>query len=442
MGRGEGRFVSAKVSPQAKELKYVSVWGSPWIVGAGMDDLINSLPVVEQGLLEVTNPDMPEQYCTNISVEQMRRAESKGWRVMFPLDFPYCYYKYHYFNGDMGIYSGDSLPSIDALLAAPSGTFRWRDIKYVIDPSVNILDEEHFPDRLFFYSVKRQCTIENLSTKEGLAIPGYVGIDDYLPDNSVYSLEGIQHLLSLKNLHITAGRVMADTIKSTSLRQIELEGCGYSHDFYSFTWKPEYEDDRLNLSGCTSLETVAVKGSRLNPIIDLSHNKNLKKVLVMDNGPEMSNIQTLVFSEEATGLFHVCLLSTDILKEDRLDKVIEGLPVVENGYLEVPYPKMEGSEIVCLITQKQIEDAGRKGWTAICKDLPLWDDAWASFSREDFTNMVNVSDVLKGFADRLPRTTSTPVSNNLYYMLDGRRMEGSPMRKGIYIHGGKKVVVR
>ena len=49
----------------------------------------------------------------------------------------------------------------------------------------------------------------------------------------------------------------------------------------------------------------------------------------------------------------------------------------------------------------------------------------------------------------LPKTTAISTVNkdaataaDDWYSLDGRKLEGKPRRKGVYVNGGKKVVVR
>ena len=34
------------------------------------------------------------------------------------------------------------------------------------------------------------------------------------------------------------------------------------------------------------------------------------------------------------------------------------------------------------------------------------------------------------------------ISNDDYYTLDGRKLQGKPTAKGIYVHGGRKTVVK
>jgi len=34
------------------------------------------------------------------------------------------------------------------------------------------------------------------------------------------------------------------------------------------------------------------------------------------------------------------------------------------------------------------------------------------------------------------------IDNDVWYTLDGRKLDGMPTKKGIYINGGRKVVVR
>ncbi len=35
-----------------------------------------------------------------------------------------------------------------------------------------------------------------------------------------------------------------------------------------------------------------------------------------------------------------------------------------------------------------------------------------------------------------------PITNNHWYTLDGVRLDGKPTQKGLYIHGGRKVVIK
>jgi hypothetical protein len=41
----------------------------------------------------------------------------------------------------------------------------------------------------------------------------------------------------------------------------------------------------------------------------------------------------------------------------------------------------------------------------------------------------------------MPRV-AIPLQDDAWYTLDGRRLQGQPAQKGLYINGGRKVVVR
>ena len=47
-----------------------------------------------------------------------------------------------------------------------------------------------------------------------------------------------------------------------------------------------------------------------------------------------------------------------------------------------------------------------------------------------------------GISDATRLNNNEQIINNKWYDLDGRRLNGKPTKKGVYIHGGRKVVVK
>jgi len=108
------------------------------------------------------------------------------------------------------------------------------------------------------------------------------------------------------------------------------------------------------------------------------------------------------------------------IKGAQTEALVNSLPTVTDGKLSfcVPTEAAEKNEI----TDAQVAKAKAKGWTVYA----LSGSGWSEYAGT--TGIGNVEQAEPGAV----RT----------YTLDGRPVSGQPAKPGIYIRGGKKVIVK
>ena len=198
----------------------------------------------------------------------------------------------------------------------------------------------------------------------------------------------------------------------------------------------------LDMSGCTALETLSCNDNQLTSL-DVSKNTKLRRLDCYNN-----QLTSLDLSKN-TALTHLeCynnkLTSLDVSKNTKLwylfcyqnqikgegmDALVASLPTVSNRSMRVVYYENEQN----VMTTTQVDAAKTKGW------WPYYTDGssnsygnliWNPYSGVDPSTGVN--NVEASEAD-----DSAP-----WYTINGTLLSGKPTEKGIYIHNGKKVVVK
>lgn len=115
------------------------------------------------------------------------------------------------------------------------------------------------------------------------------------------------------------------------------------------------------------------------------------------------------------------------IKGKSMDALIESLPTVSSGKMYVTYYENEQN----VMTTTQVAAAKTKGW------IPYYTDGttnilglvWYEYPGIDPSTGVN--NVKAEAADSAP-----------WYTINGTQLSGKPTEKGIYIHSGKKVLVK
>ena len=110
--------------------------------------------------------------------------------------------------------------------------------------------------------------------------------------------------------------------------------------------------------------------------------------------------------------------------EDAMERLVESLPKVDEwdgASLYVIY----GGEDQNVINTLQVEAAKEKGWQTKRWDDEAWD--WVDYVGSE---PIGIKDI-----------KSQPSTDSIWYDMNGRRLQGKPTQKGIYIVGGKKVVL-
>ena len=183
----------------------------------------------------------------------------------------------------------------------------------------------------------------------------------------------------------------------------------------------------LDVKTCTALEYFCCDNTHLTSL-DLSNNTKLKEVECRDN--QLTSL-ILPQSNELTSV--ICY--DNHIAGEQMDALVASLPVVTSGKFHVfgglneelakqeadwGIPQYEFN--VC--TTSQVEVAKSKNWTVYgINDGKEWHE----YSGSETTAIQD------------PRQNET-ISD--CYTVDGRRLDGQPTSKGIYIQDGKKVVVK
>ena len=108
---------------------------------------------------------------------------------------------------------------------------------------------------------------------------------------------------------------------------------------------------------------------------------------------------------------------------DKMQALVESLPTVASGEFSVF--KLDDEQEKNVITKSQVALANRKGWKVWAYDGEDWSEYAGS---DDTPNSIDNSQLA---IDDL---------GNDWYSIDGKKLQGEPTQKGIYILNGKKVV--
>ena len=166
----------------------------------------------------------------------------------------------------------------------------------------------------------------------------------------------------------------------------------------------------INFSECEGIENLV---ARMLPIDELNIGKStLLKTLDCSN----CELEQLVMPASSTVNKINC--SGNSLSEEEVDKLIAALPAT-GGELCI-YDEAAENNNEC--TAKQVADAKAKNWKVV--------DA----TGKDYTGSGAVPNSLNSIKE-------DSNDNAPYYDLQGRRMQ-KPTRSGLYIHNGKKVIIK
>jgi hypothetical protein len=110
------------------------------------------------------------------------------------------------------------------------------------------------------------------------------------------------------------------------------------------------------------------------------------------------------------------------INEAEMGKLVESLPTVESGTIVVM--NLDDSAEENEITKEQIQAAKSKGWRV----MALKDNQWVDYDGPEPDGIHNVNGNTAAAAP--------------WYTIDGRQLQSKPIRTGIYIQNGRKVVIR
>lgn len=235
----------------------------------------------------------------------------------------------------------------------------------------------------------------------------------YCQRNKLTSLD-VSKCTALKELHC----------KGNLLTSLDVSKCRAMKDLSCY-------DNRLStldISGCTALEELSCHDNNLTTL-DVSGYTALSHFSCYNNNLTSLNVSNTALRELN------CYQNK--IKGDAMDAFIASLPTITNGQLYAIYFENEGN----MMTTTQVAAAKEKGWkTYNCigqyySEGGMQDDGyydkWQEYTGFDPASAIN----------SLAADTDADDSAS-WYTLGGAQLTGKPTQPGIYIHGGKKVIVK
>ena len=284
------------------------------------------------------------------------------------------------------------------------------------EPTGAIINATNFPDATFRSYVKANCQSngdEYLTAEEMAAV---TVID--VRNKGIAKLNGIERFTALKELYCSQNKLTAlDVTKNTQLTRL---ACGSNKlKTLDVTKNTKLENFHCANNQLTSLNvTKNTKLWRLvcttNQLTKLDVSKNTLLTEFRCNENKLTSL--LVTNNKKLKTLECC---NNQIKADAMDKLVKSMPTVSGDPgVFIPFNMTTDNNV---ITSKQVNDAKAKNW--------------------------NVQAVKDGsYVDYVPsgieEVNMDIVTDDRYYTIDGKLVDGVPTKKGIYIHGGKKVVVR
>ena len=167
----------------------------------------------------------------------------------------------------------------------------------------------------------------------------------------------------------------------------------------------------LDLSQCVALEWVDCGHNQLTTL-DVSNNPALKDLYCHGN-----QLTALDLSQNPK--LEMLGIHQNQIGSASMGALIESLPTITeggNGTIHAISDKDEQN----VITADQIAAAYAKGWTPM-----YFDSYWKPYDGSDPSAINSVK---------------TIVADGTWYDLSGRRLQGVPTQKGIYVHNGRKYI--
>lgn len=320
------------------------------------------------------------------------------------------------------------------------------------------IDETNFPDENF-----RQYLLSQYYGEDGdltnLEIRAVTTM--YLNGMGIKSLEGINAFTELKELYCENNQLTELDVSALTalerlscgnnqLKSLDVSGCRSLKNLSS----ANNQLTKLDVSKCTRLEQLGCRKNQLTTLdvrkcknlfnficdgnqlteLNVSGCSALEMLWCQDNQltelelPGCTKLVSLVASRNkltrldvsgATSLMYI-YCNQNRLRGEGMDALVASLPNVKEGKLNV-YEEEAGDWNA--ISYDQVDAARAKGWTV----QSLFKDEWLEYDGED---PESVAPVASGKAE------------GPWYDLNGRRLNGKPNQKGIYIQGGKIKMVK
>ena len=321
-----------------------------------------------------------------------------------------------------------------ALMLLSAGT-AWADVE---------INETNFPDASFRnYLLSQDYGSDGKLTDEEIAGVTSINVSGtYFSPGTISSLKGIEFFTALEDLRCSDNQLNSldvsgctalttlfcynnqltslDVSKNTALTWLQCDNNQLtSLDVSKNTALTELECysnqlTSLDVSKNTALEILWCYNNQLTSL-DLSKNTALKYLSCGGN-----QLTSLDVSKNTVLTRLYCYQNR--IKGAAMDALVASLPTVSNYTMRVVYYENEQN----VMTTTQVTAAKAKGW------IPRYYDGntWVEYAGVDPSTEVN--NVEAADAD-----DSAP-----WYTINGVELAEKPTAPGIYIHGGKKVVVK
>lgn len=301
------------------------------------------------------------------------------------------------------------------------------------------INEENFPDENF-----RNYLLEQSYSHKDFYGNWYIWEFDcdygitymHISNRNIKSLKGIEYFSALQELFCDDNQLTSlDVSKNTELTILSC--CNNLLTSLNASNIPKLEylycfNNQLTSLDVSNDSALVVLKCELNQLASLDVSKNPALVTLVCSS---NQITSLSVSNNNELLYLWCF--SNQLRGEAMDALIDGLPLNTADYgkqLMVYYDESDGN--IC--TTKHVAAAKEKGWVSYCYNGTHVDEFllgevmdWLEY--EGYDNDPNYI---------AQPTTEMTEANAPVYNLAGQRIESLKGRKGIFIVGGKKVLVK
>ena len=353
---------------------------------AAMYKFVMSLPQNPMG--QIIAIDGNEEEGNVMTTEQVAIAKAKGWQIL--------------------ALSGDNLNY--------EGT----------EPTGVAINETNFPDATFRAYVKSSCQSDGddyLTATEKKAV---TKIDVH--NKGITSLKGVERFTALKELLCYTNKITAlDVTKNTQLTRLACN----SNKLKTLDLTKNTKLENLNCSSNQLTSLNVTKNTKLwrlvcssNKLTTLNVSKNTLLTEFKCNENQLTAL-TVTNNKKLTTL-ECC---NNQIGEEAMDKLVKSMPTVSGTpgvFVPFNLSKADGN----VINTRQVNEAKAKNWNV------------KALKNSDY---VDYEGVIPSGIDEVtvePATEGRHYTDDRYYTLDGRPLDAAPTQRGIYIHHGKKIVVK
>jgi hypothetical protein len=405
------------------ELVAVSIYKNQ-IRGAAMDVLVNGLPTgtrVEQ--FQVYKDEAPDGNV--MTIEQVAAAKAKGWTPTYYDSSDNTWKPYEGVAAGIAInaenfpdenfrnvllareYGADAMLTDEEIAGIKEidvtgckikdltgiGYFTALNTLYCADNQLTVLDLSNNPELTWLNCQYNQLTTLDLSKTPNLGTL-------MIAANPLTSIDlSVVPYMS----QLVCGNQDVSVIDFSKNERIRLLYC-FNADL-----------THLDVTVFPKLEYLVCSGLKLTSL-DLSNNPKLTHVDCAKN-----QLTTLDLSNNPAITEVYC--STNCISGASMDALVSSLPTVSKGELRV-YNNEYNNE-ANEMTTVQVAAAKAKGWDPTYLDVT--DYTWKPY---------------EGVVDGIEGVKIDAAGSGIWYTLDGRKLQGKPARKGVYILNGKKTVLK